>query len=437
MPTYNFLDTPEVQLMLAARTLMQLYRTSFFAKAAVTEYNTEGMFSHGEAISITRPKDSGEAEEYDPRNLAGNAALEQEPGDVKVNLSLDKLFTRGFPVYSTDASAERYIIGYSESVGAALRKSADNYLYNVGFRIYDLTPTGIIQFSKHPPIQIVWGETATGQLIGMNRHHLVRANAVLKNAEVPDEGRYAALSPTSVGDLFGDAPTDEGESGALAGGAGLLSNGLPQGSFINRHGFMVGNSNAIATQLAVSDVSGGNPEVAIASVAADNTFFIQEDLATTTPLGAVRITVTAALSGNLGVGMVVRIGASGVPATAYGVILRIDGNDVYLVPYSAKGQKMVAEQLTPGTDVLSAPEITNLNVAYHQEHLAYAARRLRLPSNNSGATMTPVSDPDSGLTMQMIKGSYDVNRFKESCRMALLMGGVATDHRKSVLMLAA
>lgn len=437
MPTYNFLDTPEVQLMLAANTLLQLYRTSFFLKGSVTEFNSDASFSHGEAISITRPKNSGEAEEYDPRNIGGVAALEQEPGDVKINLSLDKLFTSGFPVYSTDASADRYILGYSESTGAALRKSADNYLYNTGFRLYDIAPTGVVQFAGHPPIQIVWGEDSNGQLISMNRHHLVRANAVLKTAEVPDSNRYAGLSPTSVGDLFGNAPTDEGESGALAGGAGLLSNGLPQGSYINRHGFMVGNSNAIQTQLAVSDVSAGNPEVAIASVAADNTFFIQEDLATTTPLGAVRITVGAPFSGNLGVGMVVRIGASGVPATAYGVVLRIDGLDVYLVPYSAKGQKMVAAQLTPGTDVLSAPEITNLNVAYHQEHLAFAARRLRLPSNNSGATMTPVSDPDSGITMQMIKGNYDVNRFKESCRMALLMGATATDHRKSVLMLAA
>ena len=435
MPTYNILDRPEVQLTLAARTLLQLYISSFFAKAAVTEFNGAGQFSHGEQISIRRPKDSGEAEEYDPRNVGRNAALESEPGEVIIPLTLEKLYTRGFPVYSTDANVDRYTADYSESNGAALRKSADNYLYETGFRVYDVSATGTVQYANSSPLQLVWFEDADGNLLPMNRQHLVRGNSTLKESEVPTEGRYAALSPTSVGDLFGDAPTDEGESGAIAGGAGLLSNGLPQGQFINRHGFMVGNSNAIQSQDEVAEVSSTNPTVAIASVADDTTVFFQEDMAALTPLGCVKITLGAAPTVNFGVGHIARIGASGATATAYGVVLRITGNDVFLVPYAPKGRKLVAAQITPGTDVFSVPAIANLNVGYHKEHLAFATRLLRPPSNNSGATMTPVSDPDSGLTMQMIKGSYDVNRFKESCRVALLMGATATDYRKAVLML--
>lgn len=436
MPTYNILDNPAVQLTLVARSLLQLYRSSFFLKAAVTEYNAQGMFEHGEQISITRPKDSGEAEEYDPRNIGGNPAVSQEPGYVKVSLSLDKLYTRGFPVYATDANSARYTEDYGSSTGAALRKSADNYMYETGFRVYDVAATGTVQYSKNAPIQIVWFENPVGELLKANRQHLVRADAVLKKADVPAENRYAALSPTSVGDLFANSPTDEGESGALAGGAGLLSKGLPQGSYIDRHGFMVGNSNAIQTQFEVDEVEGTNPTVAIATVDNDVTFFFAEDLATITPLGCVRITVGAALTTNIAVGQIARIGAIGSEATAYGVILRIDGQDVYLVPYSSRGIKLVAQQLTPGTDVLSVPEIANINVAYHNEHLAYASRLLRPPSNGSGATMTPVSDSDTGITMQMIKGSYQVDAFKESCRMALLIGAVATDSRKAVLIIA-
>lgn len=435
MPQFNVLDTPEVQKMVNAEILYQLWHLSAFLKAAVTEFNDSGVFEHGSTISITRPKLSGAAEDYDPRNPLGLPAGSQEPGYVTSDLRLDKLFTHGFPIYSTDANVDKYVRDYGESNASAIRESADRYMYETGFRVYPTT-TGIVQYADHAPVQMVWLENSSGELLPMARHHLQRSNAVLKKNNVPATNRYAVLSANSIEDLFENAPVVEGQVGANAGGAGILTNGVPQGTYVNRYGFMVGSSNEIQSQLEVDEVSGTNPTVAIAAVEDDTTFYFKGDLAVATPLGCVKFTLGAAPTVNFGVGNIARIGATGSTAKAYGVVLRIDGNDIYLVPCDQKGILLKAANFDTGTDLFSVPQIDNLNVAYHKEHLIFGTRRLQFPGNFIGASITSAGDPDSGLVLQVAKGSYEVDRFKQPCRTSILMGADAKDARKAVLMLS-
>lgn len=437
MPTFNILDQSTVQKRLAAETLLQLFRSSYFLKAAATDYDGKGYFSQGEQISLKMPKDEGEAEDYDPRS--GSAASTSEPGYIIVPLTLEKLFTKGFPVYSSDANAETYIRDYSASNAASLRLSADNYMYNTGFRTYGHAASGVVNYAAAPPLQVVWGEDSSGNLADFNKSLLINANSVFDRANVPQGNRYAALSSSAKGAFLGDSVMVEGFVAASVGAGGLLTNGLPIGAMVDRYGFMVGGSNAIASQGAVADTGDGAATNAISAVVADTTVFFDANMATATPLGAVRLTLTstANLSADVAVGKVCRLGVSNAKATAYGVIVRVDAANkyVWLVPYNDKGQKLIAAQITPGTDVFSIPELPSVNVGYHRQHLAYATRLLAPPTTGSGATVTTVRD-ESGVVMQMWKGDYKVDYFKETSRCSLLMGATPTDHRKACLMLS-
>lgn len=435
MPQFNILDQPATQIALAAQSLTFLMRDATFVKAGVTMFQ-DGSFQRGEAVSISRPKDSGDAEDYDPYTNTG--ATESQPGNVIVRLVLDRLFTKGFPVYSSDSSATRYVEEYGLSNANSVRRSLDNYFYDRCFLdMSTIAATGVVQYSKHPPLAVIWAETATGTLLPQTRALLTRGNALFKSNNVPAQGRFAILSPDSVEDLFANAPTDEGRVGSLAGGVGLLSDGLQEGEFINRHGFMVGNGNAISGQDQNLDISAGNPTVAISAVADDTTVFFQEDYADPTPLGAVQITVGAALQPTVAVGQIVRIGAAGATATAYGRILRIDPGltNIWVVPYDSRGRKIVATEITAGTDLISVPRIRYLNTLHHAEHLVYATRRLTPPSDGSGARLAEAVDAKAGVVLQVLKGDYKVDQFKESCRTSVLAGCVPTDHRKAALML--
>ena len=240
-PVYGALDASTVVKTLAAASLTQLYRSSFFARAAVTEFNDQQLFEKGQATSISRPKDSGTADDYDPRS--GTDAGSTEPGNVIINLTLERLFTKGFPVYSHDADPARYIRDYSQSNAGALRKSFDNYLYNTCARTYSIAASGAVNYAANAPIQIV-ASAGASSFNAFDSDTLINAGTVLNSRDVPGDGRYVALSSAAAGAFLGDAVLVEGFTATAAGSATLLQGGMGSGVMVNRYGFMTGLSNA-------------------------------------------------------------------------------------------------------------------------------------------------------------------------------------------------
>lgn len=444
MPTYNPLERPDVYKMLAARSLTQLYLTSFFAKASATEYNGNQGFEKGETISIRRPRIKGEAEDYDPRNVNGDPANSSDAGHVVVNLTLSHLFTDGFPTYSHDGNVAMYVNDNAEVSTAAIRSSYEKAAYLECFRDFSSVPaSGLVSYAAASPLQIVAamdGANNTGvNLAPFSASALTNASTVLDRAEVPDGSRYTALSATAKGAFIGDEPMQRSYVAAQAGGAGILTDGLPMGALVSRYGFMVGGTNAITHQSAVANVANSAATAAITAIAQDTAVFFAADYASLTSLGAVKITIgnnwnTAA--GGVAVGQIAQIKNAGGTATiAFGVILRISSADIWMVPYSPAGVKMTAAEIPTGA-VVSVPMIGSVNVAYHREHLVTAARLLKPPTPNSGAVAVSASDQESGLAMQLIRGSYDVDRFREGSRLAMLCGFKGTDYRKACLVLS-
>jgi hypothetical protein len=172
---------------------------------------------------------------------------------------------------------------------------------------------------------------------------------------------------------------------------------------------------------------------------ADTTVFFNDDLSGSVPLGAVRLTLGIAGTVNAGVavGRIARIALSGAPATAYGVILRVDtvNKFVWLVPYSMAGRVLPADAITT-SHIFSIPNIPSVNTASHKEHIVYASRLLSEPAPGEGAIADRAVDPELGIIVQVFKGSYNVHQFKGGIRSATLMGAVPSDHRKAVLMLS-
>ena len=75
-------------------------------------------------------------------------------------------------------------------------------------------------------------------------------------------------------------------------------------------------------------------------------------------------------------------------------------------------------------------------IAYHKETLVFGTRPLGSPTPGSGAVAATESDRNTGLSLQVFKGSYDVNRLKESQRVTMLCGATITDYRKAAFMLS-
>lgn len=435
-PQFGSLDLSAVQKTLAASSLTQLYRDSFFIKASVTEY--ENIPSEvGNAVSIRRPKDFGQAQEFDPRG--GVDAILHEPDYVIVPFTLEKLYTLGIPLYSHDANLDAYVNDYTISISGAIRKSVDDYLYDTGFRNYNISSTGLVNYGAHPPLAIVVNEDSSGNILSFDGNLLISANRILDSFDVPSDNRYAAISPYAKASFLGDAILVEGFAAANAGGTTILGQGLPMGSLIQRYGFFCGGSNAIRHQLSVGNVGNSSATNNIASISDDTTVFFQADKVGDVPLGAVQLTLQSIpLPPEVSVGAIARLGPSGSASTAYGVILRVDSvtGDVWLVPYSPAGNKLNSTGIN-ATDLFSIPFIPSLNVAYHREHLVFASRPLKQPSPDSGANMDFAMDPSSGIVLQILRGGYNVNRFRESLRVAFLCGSAATDYRKGVFLLSA
>lgn len=448
MPTFGDLDVAAAVRTLADGSLFQLYRSSAFARAAVTSLEGRDLnsyFEKGQTTTLTRPKDIGEAQDYDPRS--GSDASISETSFVNISLTLEKLFTAGFRVYSHDADVPRYTRDFSMSTGGAVRKSFDDYLYNTGFRTWSLAASGDVYLGNNPPVQICFQETSGGLLTDFSDQLLLSAGGTLGQADVPETNRFARLSARAAQSYMGAITPVTGAALAQA-GAPLAQMGLTQAAYMaqdfDMRGFMVRGSNAITGQTAVADLGDGaavEPISAFATATGTDEFFFL-DKATDTTAGAVRVTVdqTASLVAGVAVGKIARIGGASAAALAYGVILRVDAANkhVWLVPYNANGKALTAAELTAlgGTPNFSVPQIGSVNVGYHREHLAFATRLLAQPGPGEGAVAEAAVDLDTGLIMQVFKGSFNIHRFAGGIRTACLCGAEPTDMRKATLLLS-
>jgi hypothetical protein len=441
-PTFGQLDSSNVVKALAVGSTTQLYRKAKFAQAGVTSLAGDDLnkyFEKGEATSIKRPRNTGDADDYDPRSNVDAPTV--EAGYVVSNLILERLFTKGFPVYSHDADVQTYVRDYSETTGGAIRKSVDDYLYLRNFRTWALPATGSVRIGAHAPIQIVADETSGGVLTNFSDTHLRAADQILFTNDVPGTGRFARLSPTARNNFLGDVTLVSGFAGAGAQtmpGTQIVVNQDAEMD-VPRRSFMVGGSNAITGQTAVPDLGDGTATETITAIADDTTVFFADDLVGNVPLGAVRLTlgITGTVNAGVAVGRIARIALSGAPAAAYGVILRVDATNrhVWLVPYSMAGRKLVAAQLTTSM-LFSIPDIPSVNTASHREHIVYASRLLSGPAPGEGAVSDFAIDPELGIIVQVFKGTYNIHQFKGGIRSATLMGSMPSDHRKAVLMLS-
>lgn len=430
----TFAPAAVVPQLVAASALTQLNRTAVFARAARGDYEAK-TFQKGDTVTVRRAR-IVRSQNYDPRS--GTPANSTEPGYVSATLTLDALFTAGFPVYGQDNndSAQKYVTEYGQQIAAAIATDCDEYFYGK-FRSVSVAASGLVAYGAQPPVAIVAADSA-GLLRDFSKTQLINANTRLDTENVPPGDRFAILSTAAKGAFLGDSVLVEGFTATAAGSAALLQGGIPIGSFVPRYGFQVGGSNSVGSQTGVADLdtaAGNSATLPIASVVADANFTIA-DFATSTPLGAVVITLTVgtALQG-VAVGQIARIGTGG-NTTAYGLVLRVASNVVTVVPFAPSGKKLVAAQITPGTDVFSIPDIGSISVAHHRESLLFTTRNLAAPSDGSGASMTTIADDLTGMVIQILRGSYKVDEFKESQRYATLLGALLSDHRKAVLILS-
>lgn len=439
---YTTAPSAVLDQLTAANALTQLNRMVVFPKTGLGDYENVS-FQRGETVPIRRAK-LITAQDYDPRS--GTDMTLTDPSYVSGNLTLEKLFTAAYPIYGHDprVSADKYIPETGKQIGEAIKKQVDDYFYNK-FRTYSIASSGAVAYGIGAPLAIVCAQSS-GALAEFNKSLLVNASTVLVGADVPMENTYAVLSTRAGGSFLGDTVLTEGFTAAYEGSGGrLLSGGMNPGQFVDRYGFMTTRSNAVTGQTGVADLdtaASTQATLAIASVAQDTSVFTRADEATTTYLGAVNITLTAgtALSNSVVVGQIARIGPSN-NITAMGVILRIDRTTatapvVTLVPYSPSGQILTAAQITAGTDLFSVPTIGSVSVAYHKEALLFATRPLRAPSDGSGAVLTTQADADLGMSLGLLRGSYNVLRLRESNVATCLTGAVISDYRKAVLMVS-
>jgi hypothetical protein len=428
---------------LAVSALTQLNLKAVFANAATGNYE-KGAFEKGEAVKIRRPT-KRVAQDVDPRGAGLTLA---EGTFFSGELALERQWGDGFPIYGIDPSQslDKYITETSDQMGDSITSANEPYLYGK-FRNWSAT-TGTVRIGANSPLAIVASQSS-GAYAAMNNATALNAAKVLDVNNVPDTNRYMILSPSAKTDFLGDAIQVNNFVSAMiqgqSSGTNLLANGLGLGKYVDRDGFMVTGSNVVTGQTGVADLdtaSGTQATLAIASVAQDSSLFIAADFLATTYVGAVAITLTAstALSTSVAVGQIARIGVSG-SITAHGVILRIDRTTatapiVYLVPYDVTGNLITAAQITAGTDLFSVPTIRSVNVGYHKEGLLFATRELRTPSAGSGAFSGFLASPETGLSIQVLQGSYDVTKTKENSAFYTLTGATFSDYRKGVLVLS-
>ncbi|MEM9948579.1 MAG: hypothetical protein AAF810_21295 [Cyanobacteria bacterium P01_D01_bin.36] len=447
MVTFASLEQGTAVKMLADGSLAQLYRSASFPQAGATELEGNALnqyFQINQDVTLSMPLDLGEAQDYDPRS--DTDATTNDTEHLQVTLQLEKVFTRGYKVYSSDANIERYTREYSATTGGAIRKSIDNYFYNKAFRTWSLAASGDISLGGHPPIALAFSETSAGVLNDFSDSLLLSAGGTLASAEVPEgENRFARLSTRAAQSYLGSVTPVTGAALAQAQtalGTQMLMQAPYMSTDFDMRGFMIRGSNAITGQTAVADTGDGNATEAIGAISAaagDDEFFDGTQTGSVA-LGALRLTITqtANLAAGVAVGKIARLGADSGAATAYGVILRVDAASkyVWLVPYNSNGEKLTADDLSTSTDKFGVPKIGSVNVGFHRQHLAFATRLMAEPGPGEGAIAERAIDEQTGMIMQVFKGSYNVHQFKSGIRSSCLCGAKPTDFRKGVLMLS-
>jgi len=441
MPQTPITDAVLDQLV-AARALGQLNRRSVYPKVAVVSYES-GAFERSQKVTVRRPK-RRLAQDLDPR---ASAATYNEGEFFSAEVTLNRLWTDGFPVYGNDPSValKRYIDETATQMADSIMTPNDDYMYSA-FRSWVLPATGNVGIGAHAPLSIVASVDSNGQIAPITNTQVRQTETIFDRNNVPSSDRFMVLSATAKGDLIGDAivvSTGNIPSGLSIQQGEFVSRGLPLGEFTSKYNFMVTGSNAVQGQAGRPAIHGALGTVAIASVAVNNAFSYA-DFSSFNPqlVGALDFTLTAPDSiANLAVGQIARIGTAS-KATAFGVILRIDTTTaiapiITLAPYSPAGILLVAGQITPGTDVLSIPAIGSVNTANHREAILMANRSLREPTQGSGARATSLNDPETGLVIQIFIGQYEIARVRETNAYFMLTGTQISDSRKTALVLSA
>jgi hypothetical protein len=432
--------TPNDSLLvtrIAQAALTQLNLVAMYPKVCVTDYEA-GAFTKGNDVKIRRPR-RRRAIDLNPRSAAGTFT---EATYFSSTVTLDRLWFDGWLTYAYDATdaINLYIKETASQMADAIATPNDEYMNSL-FTTWTAT-TGNVALGANAPIGVSACVDSSGNLANFNSSGLIGAGVILDRENVPETDRYALISPVAAGAFLQDAIAVTGFAGTSIGGGLVLQNGFQ--SFLPRFGFMIGQSNVISSQAGVTDLdttAGIQSTLPIASVAATSVF-TYADLSTTTSVGAINLTLTAgtALSSSVAVGQIARIGTAS-KATAFGVILRISTTTatapvITLVPFAPNGTKLTASDITAGTDVFSIPAIPSINTVNHKEGLLMATRRIAEPSPGSGAVAASLTDPETNLTIQVIRGNFDTGTISEKNAYYMLTGSRISDFRKCALVLS-
>lgn len=423
--------------LLAARALTQLNRQVIYPRTAVVGYEN-GVFERGETVKIRRPK-RRVATDIDPR---GSGLTLTEGTWYNAEVTLERLWGDGFPVYGSDPSQARqiYINETAQQMADAIATPNDDYMYDA-FRTWSAT-TGAVALGAHPPLAIV-ASMSNGTYSAFDNNVIRNAGVVLDVQNVPSAQRYAVLSSTAKGDFLGDSVAFNGFGAALNLGAGsFIQTGIPTGTFVERYGFQCVGANSVKGQTGGNMAASDTAHLVVSSTAA-NTQFTVGDNNNTTYIGAVNITLDASgtsLNNAVGVGAILRIDLNAGGNVAHGVVLRIDTTTatapiITMVPYTLDGRILRAADITTAHRLVF-PSIPSVNTGHHQEGLLMATRTIAEPSPGSGAVATSLVDPRSGLVIQIFQGAYKIEKLQESQAYFFLTGSRFSDWRKGVLMLS-
>jgi hypothetical protein len=433
-----------LQQSIAAKALTTLNLMSIFPLIATTDYEN-GSFERGEQVTI-RIARTKLAQDFDPRSGGFTYTEGTYASDT---VTLERLWTEGFPIYSHDAPAAvaKYIVETGEQVAKGIAVPNDAYMYGK-YRTVAAT-SGAVQYFANAPVQVVANVDATGTFLAFDNAVVRNAGTVFDNSNVPASDRYIVMSSVAKNSFLGDAVRVTGFAAATQGSGQLITDGLANNTFVPVYGFNAGACNTVNGQTAVGDMdtaSSIQSELLVASVAQDTTKFFNSAVSATTPLGAIDLTLTASTALNVGVGgvavgQIAQIRTTGNVPKAHMVILRIASAGTTApvitgVPYTPAGILLTAADFVAG-DKLRIPAIGSVNVASHKEGLLLSSREIALPQANSGAVGATQVDPVTKIAISVIKGAYDNKTLSQIVSYHALLGAKFSDHRKGCLMLTA
>jgi hypothetical protein len=433
-----------LQQSIAAKALTTLNLMSIFPLIATTDYEN-GTFERGEQVTIRIARQKL-AQDFDPR--AGGFTY-TEGSYATDTVTLERLWTEGFPIYSHDAPAAvaKYIVEIGAQVAKGIAVPNDAYMYGK-FRTVAAT-SGAVQYFANAPVQVVANVDATGTFTSFDNQVVRNAGQVFDTASVPASDRYIVMSSVAKNAFLGDSVRVTGFAAASRGSGDLIIDGLANNTFTPVYGFSAGACNTVNGQIAVSDMdtaASSQAELPVASIAQDTTSFFDSAKSAATPLGAINVTLTAGTAlyigaGGVAVGQIAQIRTTGNVPKAHMVILRIANAGTTApiitgVPYTPAGVLLTAADFVAG-DKLRIPAIGSVNVASHKEGLLLSSREIALPQANSGAVGATQIDPVTKIAISVIKGAYDNKTLSQILSYHSLLGAKFSDHKKGCLMLTA